>query len=334
MPRIARTFVTLGAAALVASSAMGQDPQPRREAPARPAGQPPAAGEMQAKVPNPAEMNALLADWAKQNGTLRSLTVGFVRTDTSAAWGKEEYVGNAYLQSPNLACLHFKKVDRANPKKPTDHERIVCTGQEVRQYDYKTQQIFVFPLDKNERKRAIQEGPLPFLFNMKADEAKHRYSMTKMDEDKNYYLIGIVPLEPRDKEVFSKAFIQLNKRSFLPDRLLLVDPNGKDTQDYKFEQVSADTPVNPVYFQALKIKGWKEVSEHGAGAARSGRCRPGCRAGGPSPGGDEAGRRGKASAVNGTGAGSESSAARPAGTSRPVGPWCAPRFDGGYSGGL
>jgi TIGR03009 family protein len=276
MRRIAGTFVTLGAAALVVTSATGQDPQPRRAAPAR------NAGAVEAPAPNPA-MEGILLDWAKHNGKLTTLSVAFIRTDTSKVWGKEEYTGNAYLQSPNLACLHFKKVNPANPKKADDHERIVCTGQEVRQYDYKTQQIFVFPLDKNARKRAIQEGPLPFLFNMKADEARRRYDMVLKGEDKENFLIEVIPLEQRDQEVFSRAYIQLSRRTYLPDRLLLVDPNGKDRQDYKFTQVSQNGAINPVFFQGLNIKGWKVVDNpapaQGApvGAAPAGRPQAGPR---------------------------------------------------------
>jgi TIGR03009 family protein len=275
MRRIAGTFVTLGAAALVVSSAMGQDPQGRRAAPSRPAVAAPPA--------NPGAMDKILTAWAQQNGTLNSLSVAFVRTDTSKVWGKEEYVGNAYLQSPNLACLHFKKVNPSNPKKADDHERIVCTGQEVRQYDYKTQQIFVFPLDRNERKRAIQEGPLPFLFNMKKEEARRRYDMTLKGEDKDNYLIQVDPLEARDRDVFSVAYIQLGKRTYLPDRLLLVDPNGKDRQDYTFTQVAQNGAINPLFFQGLNIKGWKVVMNPAAdppaqvGAAPAGRPQAGPR---------------------------------------------------------
>ena len=219
-------------------------------------------------------MNRLLDAWAKQNGTLKSLTVSFTRIDTSKAWGdKTEYVGNAYLQSPNLACLHFKKVDRPKDKPATaaDHERIVCTGEEVRQYDFKTQQIFVFPLDRDQRKRAIQEGPLPFLFNMNAEEAKQRWTMTLMEQDKDNYLIGIVPRLPQDRDVFSKAFLQLSKKSFLPNHMLLVDTNGKDTQDYTFREVAPNSTINPVFFQALNIKGWKvEVNPDPPRAAQAG----------------------------------------------------------------
>jgi TIGR03009 family protein len=256
MRRIVGTLVIMVAAA---SSAMGQTAQPRRQAPPATA---PAQKAMAAPVPDPAAMDALLDRWAQQNGKLTTLTVSFVRIDTSKVWGdKTEYMGNAYLQSPNLACLHFKKVDRPEGKPATsaDHERIVCTGQQVRQYDFKTKQIFVFPLDPDQRKRAIQEGPLPFLFNLNAQEAKQRWGMTLMGEDKDNYLIGIVPRLQKDRDVFSQAFLQLSKTTFLPDRMLLVDTNGKDTQDYKFRTVEPNQPINPQFFQALAVKGWKVV---------------------------------------------------------------------------
>ncbi len=242
-----------------ASSAKGQNAQPRRPAPAANA---PAQKAMAAQEPNPAAMDALLERWAQQNGKLKTLTVNFERLDTSKVWGdKTEFVGSAYLQSPNLACLHFKKVDRPEGKPATtaDHERIVCTGQQVCQYDYKTKKIFVFPLDRDQRKRAIQEGPLPFLFNLNADEAKMRWGMRLMGEDDKNYLIGIVPRLSKDRDVFSQAFLQLSKATFLPDRMLLVDTNGKDTQDYRFKTVESNQPIKPEFFKALAIKGWKVV---------------------------------------------------------------------------
>ncbi len=86
-----------------------------------------------------------------------------------------------------------------------------------------------------------------------------RCGMTLMGEDANNYLIGITPRYEKDREVFSRAFLQLSKATFLPDRMLLVDTNGKDTQDYKFKTVESNQPINPQFFQALAVKGWKVV---------------------------------------------------------------------------
>jgi TIGR03009 family protein len=272
MRRIVGTLVIMVAAA---PSAWGQAAPPRRQAPAAGA---PAQKAMAAKEPNPAEMDALLDRWAQQNGKLKTLTVSFDRVDISKVWGdKTYYKGSAYLQSPNLACLHFQKYDQPAGKQPiwSDHERIVCTGEQVRQYDFKTKQIFVFPLDRDQRKRAIQEGPLPFLFNLNAREAKMRWGMTLMEQNETNYLIGITPRFDKDRDVFSKAFLQLSKTTFLPDRMLLVDTNGKDTQDYKFSKVEPNQPINPQFFQALAVKGWKVVDNpEPAQAAQADPARP------------------------------------------------------------
>ena len=268
MRRIAGTLGTLLAAAGLASPALGQgqNPPPRRQSPAAPAAK--AAGPTDAQAPNPAAMEKLLKLWEQQSARLTSLSVRFTRTDKSAQWGKEEYEGSACLQktapnldSSHLACLHFKEVTRVAGKQAqsVDHERIVVTGKQVRQYDYKSKQIFVFPLARQQRKRALQEGPLPFLFNMQAEEAKERYSMTLLKENADAYLIGVVPRVDQDKDVFSQAYLELSKKTFLPDRLLLVSPNQKDTQDYKFSDVVANGKINPQFFEALDIKGWKVV---------------------------------------------------------------------------
>lgn len=287
MRRIARVWVSLIVVAGLAPSASGQGaaPPPRRQAVPAAA---PARGPANAKVPTAAEaaakrreMETLLGLWEQQSARLTSLTVSFIRIDTSPVWNEKiEFKGNAYLQSPGLACLHFQKltVDPAKPAAPNyvDNERIVCTGTDVLQYDYVTKQIFRFPLNKQDRQRALEEGPLPFLFNMKAAEAKARYTMDLIDQDDKTYLISVLPMLNEDKEVFSSALLLLNKKTFLPDRLVLQSPNQKDNQDYRFSQVLPNQAIDAKYFQAnLTIKGWKlvdnpaprkEVLQNGAAA--------------------------------------------------------------------
>ncbi len=139
-------------------------------------------------------MNRLLEAWEKQSKKIISLDVAFLRVDKSPAWGEQYFQGRAMLQSPDLACLEFRKYKVGADGKPLvvagkngqkveqlesePFERIVCTGKEVLQYTWDERKIFVFPLDKQVRQKALQQGPLPFLFNMKAVDAKKRYSMS------------------------------------------------------------------------------------------------------------------------------------------------------------
>ena len=52
----------------------------------------------------------------------------------------------------------------------------------------------------------------------------------------------------------------LNKEKFLPDRLVLYAPNGKDTQDYKFVSIKMNSGVADANFQGVIPKeGWDVV---------------------------------------------------------------------------
>jgi TIGR03009 family protein len=227
------------------------------------------------------DMDQILAAWEKQSAQVKTLSVDFKRVDKSAAWGEEEFTGQAVLQSPDLACLNFKK--RSNPDAAPgvapiyeDDERIVSTGSEVLQYKWDTMQIYIYPLDKQAEQKTLQQGPLPFLFNMKADEARKRYDMALTNQSDKQYLIRIAPLNEKDRESFSKAFLWLNKTTFLPDQLWLVSTNGKDYQDFKFNNVATNQKIDPKFFQKVKLPGWKEVVNDG-GEVRSAASGPGGR---------------------------------------------------------
>lgn len=212
------------------------------------------------------QMEGILKLWEQQSAGRTTIEVTFTRLDVSDVWGNTEYRGKASLQSPNLVRLELQKVDRdKNPPIVVPHEQILCTGTAVLQYAYDTKQIFVFPLAKEERKRVLDEGPLPFLFNMRADELKKRYTLFVSDENQDVYLIGVIPRWESDKETFSRAFIWLNKKSFLPDKLRLVAPNGKDTKQYTFRLIRENDKLDPKLFVGTRpAADWTVVQNTGA----------------------------------------------------------------------
>ncbi|MFO0910916.1 MAG: outer-membrane lipoprotein carrier protein LolA [Isosphaeraceae bacterium] len=184
------------------------------------------------------------------------------RLDRSPAWGDDQYEGRAILMSPNYAWLDFQKVtqDSQKGKKLIPHERIICTGVEVWQYRSDTRQIFIFPLEKQAQQRALEEGPLPFLFNMKAAEAEARYLMSLVNETPEYFVISVVPKLKIDLESFSKAFLKLNKKTFLPDRIFLVSPDGRSTKDFTLTSVRPNAPVATANFKGQVLgKPWTVV---------------------------------------------------------------------------
>ena len=225
-----------------------------------------------AEAVDPAKMDLLLKQWEKQSALLKTLDVTILRIDDNPAWGDLEYYeGRALFKSPNLAFIDFLKIKQDEKKQPikdpqkgkwvsTPYERIVCTGDEVWQYRSDTQQIFVFPLEKNEQKKAIEEGPLPFLFNMQADEARQRYQMNLISEDQKTYGISIRPKLKEDKESFSRAFVNLDRKYLLPVRIVMLSPDGKSKKDFRLGPMYPNKEVNDRNFEGKPLgKPWQVI---------------------------------------------------------------------------
>ncbi len=311
MRRLIAWTMTLaaGASAVATASGQGTAPAPRRQSPAPAATKPaaPAATKPAAAPPlDPAavkarelalrkareEMNQILADWEKQSKKVMSLYVEFDRVDYSKIWGDEYFVGQAILKSPDMACLEFRKVKVDGDNKPVKvadakgkqafdlekdpTQRIVCTGKDVLQFEWDERVIYVYPLDKEVRQKALQQGPLPFLFNMKAAEAKARYGMSLLQQDENYYVISVVPNEDIDKDSFSRAFVWLSKENFLPKKLQLYPVQGnagkpKEVQEFTFRNIQPNAAVDDDYFKPnLKIAGWQIKRNPAEGANNRG----------------------------------------------------------------
>jgi TIGR03009 family protein len=223
--------------------------------------QPGAAGAAE----QPGRMERLLKAWERQSEKLKSLDVQINRIDKTPAWDEEiRFQGRAVFKRPELAYLNFNKVKTAtdakgkpapviDPKtgKPVaiPYETIVCSGKEVWQYLHDVREIFVYPLAKEERKRALDEGPLPFLFNMKAVEAERRYLMSLEGQTKEYYFVVVQPRLQQDQESFKKAWIWLHPTYLLPLRIVLFAPDGKSTKDFRLGDIKANKPFEDRDFQ-------------------------------------------------------------------------------------
>lgn len=217
----------------------------------RPAARPATASPRQAASAVDPRMLELLTSWEGVSRSHESLYAQFTRTDRSPALVEPKvYEGQALLRKPNLACLDFQEVLKDRPK-PAFSQRIVCSGAKVYQFLGPTKQVFVYPLAEDERRRAIEEGPLPFLFNMRVERALQRYTWRLLEERPAQgtkpasYIIEIVPLVEIDLEEFSKALVMLNQESFLPEALQLFHPNGKDTKTFVFKKVERNGDGNP-----------------------------------------------------------------------------------------
>ncbi len=279
---VAAFVIAAVATAFAAETATAQAPRgTRRDQPpeSKPAAQPHAAqpvDEAASEVPEIVQdpnkvqkLNAILEQWEEKSTSISQLDTTFRRVDINRPYKtKTVYEGRALLKAPNLACLNIEKVD-PNPNaqvKKKFHERILCTGEDVVQYDGPTKQIVVYPLDKGQKQRALQQGPLPFLFDMKAAAVKKRYLMELVGEQPNSFRIKITPKEEIDREAFAEALLDLNRETFLPDDLMLTSPNEKETQTYHFGSIKTNVKIAQVNFVLNKPEGWKVVRNPDPGA--------------------------------------------------------------------
>jgi TIGR03009 family protein len=243
----------------------------RADAGGRPAAKEPAPPRID---PDGRKMTNLLQKWERQSTLLKSLDVHIARVDEDRVWNdKESFEGRALFKSPNLVWLEFDKIMQAANQQPkkVHAERIVCTGTSVWHYKYDTQQIFVYELDQQARQRALQQGPLPFLFNFRVNQAKERYSMELLSEDATAHLIALTPLLNVDKDCFSKAYIELERQFLLPRRIVLVKNGGNVRQDFQISEIQPNKRIMDENFKGKPAPGWKIHFEESGAPARPAR---------------------------------------------------------------
>ena len=227
------------------------------------------------QVPKPAqqaskrnELDELLGRWEEQSRKLTSLHVSFKRTDKYPGWNELiEYEGQAYLQSPDLAFLHLQKHNKKPQEKSQfiDYARFVCTGKKVLEYDYTTKTLFLFPTSEPVRAKSSLNRPFSFLptlsffFNVKASELKVRYDLNLLGQTKTSHLLKPVPRLETERRWYRSVVIQLDRTSLLPNRVMIVEANSKDTQEWVFDRIETDVKIDPQFFAHLRLKGWKEV---------------------------------------------------------------------------
>jgi TIGR03009 family protein len=240
------------------------------QAPPQPTSPPQAAPRPAPAAPiDPKRIDEILAKWEVASKGITSLYAEFEQVDKLVIVGDEKkYKGKAYLQSPNKALLQFEK---ENPNKPGEfifERRILCSGEEVMEFDAAVKQVVIFPLPKDAAARAMEEGPLRFLFGMQAESFKQRYQASLRGENPKTYRIELLPLTDVDKQAFAKAVLDLNVETLLPDAIYLLSPNGKDRQTYSLKKIqpNATWPGQDAIFawnldqeRALAKKGWRVI---------------------------------------------------------------------------
>ena len=99
---------------------------------------------------------------------------------------------------------------------------------------------------------------------MHAEDARQRYQMSLISEDAKGYGVSIKPKLQEDKESFSIAFVNLDRRYLLPVRIMLKSPDGKSLKDFRLGPMYPNSMVNDKNFEGKPLGSpWKIVRNPG-----------------------------------------------------------------------
>lgn len=204
----------------------------------------PTANPMRVRKLDP-EVEQILKDWEAHSATIKELSVDIKRYKYDHVWGKETRgIGKAAFGAPDRGAYQLEGAKIAKGEvsqkvkpdgepyelEPDEPERWVCTGAEVLRIDDRQKQYEKVVIPADQRGENIIDGPLPFLFGMKAEQAKRRYvfkiTARPARAEKDSIWMSVEPLLEKDAINWSKATVGLSGKTYLPLAVMLADPSG------------------------------------------------------------------------------------------------------------
>ncbi len=198
-------------------------------------------------------MEDILVEWEQKSAQIQRLEGTFKRITYDKVFAIEQVSDGKYcFKFPDLGSFDQKgskvegKRGRLYPQKPGPDERWVCDGMRILKIDDKADQYEEIGIPPEDRGQNIRNSPLPFLFGMKANEAKQRYyiEMNKEKSNENSVWLKVQPLMQQDLANYKMAEVVLDRTHFLPIAVKLYDTTGNKEDVYLFDQSPGSMTVN------------------------------------------------------------------------------------------
>ncbi len=284
-------YAALAAAGLllVYSLAMAQSgpwngPPPRNVGPGQPAGpQPPTLTRRPPPPPPPfvltpqeqAELDRVLAAWEHRGKEVRTFDCAFTRWEYDDTFpgkpDKNNPGGAKYIHKGTISYAapdkgYFDAADTQKDPEGRRHERWICDGKSVFEYDWLKRTLTEYPLPPELQGKAIVDGPLPFLFGAQAEQLKQRYYLKIITPPgaQGEIWLDARPRYQRDAREFDRAILILEAKGMVPSALKIYYPGRTISKVYKFDDVVVNDLLPQFFkgtFQPNKPFGWKKVVE-------------------------------------------------------------------------
>lgn len=231
----------------------------------KPATKPRTAQNTQATKVDPQRLNDLLSGWERKSKGVRDVECEFQRITRDRLFKTEEVeYGKASAIKPYQGRLDLFD------QKGEYNQIYIYTGKKIHQYDFPNKQetIHILP-DSEPGAGQSLPGPLGFVYGMPAAEAKARFDLKLIrefsKEDSEYAEIHATPRTQVDQQEFKLAQLVIDKKTFLPKELRIIEPNGNE-QHWIFDRLEANLnpPVKSTDLQPFKTrpKDWKQITNN------------------------------------------------------------------------
>ena len=211
------------------------------------------------------ELETILKNWERSSNQIQTLQGRHYRWVYNLVFNVEKRSeGVFYYKSPDKGRIDLDgrqpAPDEVSQRKDSktgapftiqaDHpEKWICDGKVVWQIDEEKKTAEQFAIPPKQQGKNIIDGPLPFLFGMSADKAEKRYSFRLLRDTVNEVWLEVTPRWKQDAANYRQATVVLDKATYLPKAVRLIDPPGSTETAFRFEELEVNHKDN--IFQRL-----------------------------------------------------------------------------------
>ncbi len=222
----------------------------------------------------PEELEDLLRDWEKKSAQIKRMEGKFERFVYDNVFLVQKCAtGDFWYAFPDKGRMDFKPrpIEDANAKvsrgggpdgepvqftaQSDSQQKWVCTGNEIFIINEEQKLFDRVEIPPHLQGTNVVNGPLPFLFGMKAEQAKDRYFLSLGDKHNPDGRIGgrrqlhivAAPRKEMDAKEWRRAEVILEPTHFVPTAIRLIDPTGNRETVYTFYGLKLNPNWLPIF---------------------------------------------------------------------------------------
>ncbi len=229
--------------ALPGSPARAQNAGPRALPNATPpVDVPPPVEPFRLTPPQQQALDQVLGQWEKRAQRIRTFKCKLLRWEENNVFNTKVFTeGELRYKNPDQALYRVK---------PTEEEEWaeywVCDGQAIFEFNHQQKELVERRLPPEMQGKAIEDGPLPFLFSTSAAKLKQRYYLRLLAPPANRpgeIWLEAFPRYRQDAANFKRAELIIDQESMLPSAIRIHLPNGQDRTIHQFKDIVTNDPL-------------------------------------------------------------------------------------------